>query len=50
GKRKYNKGHHVEGVWVFGIVERSISRKILFFLIKSRNSDILINILRNSFL
>ncbi|KCZ79526.1 hypothetical protein H312_03084, partial [Anncaliia algerae PRA339] len=31
GKRKYNKGHHVEGVWNFGVVECSVSRNNLFF-------------------
>lgn len=27
GKRKYNKGHKVPGVWVFGGVERTLERK-----------------------
>jgi len=29
GKRKYNRGHHVEGQWVFGGVERSSGRTFL---------------------
>ncbi|KCZ79045.1 hypothetical protein H312_03572 [Anncaliia algerae PRA339] len=33
-KRKYNRRHHVEGVWVFGIVERTTQRKILLFPVK----------------
>jgi len=24
GKRKYSKGHRVEGVWILGMVERSL--------------------------
>ena len=28
GKRKYNRGHRVEGVWVVGGVERISNRKI----------------------
>ena len=23
GKKKYNKGHQVEGVWIFGMVEKT---------------------------
>ncbi|KCZ77268.1 hypothetical protein H311_01725 [Anncaliia algerae PRA109] len=33
-KRKYYKGHHVEGVRIFGIVECSVVRNNLFFPIK----------------
>ncbi|KCZ78735.1 hypothetical protein H311_00226 [Anncaliia algerae PRA109] len=29
GRRKYHRGHKVEGVWVLGMVERTTSRKIL---------------------
>ena len=29
GKRKYNRGHHVDGVWVLGMVERTDERKII---------------------
>jgi hypothetical protein len=29
GKRKYHKGHHVEGVWAFGIVERIAAKRKL---------------------
>ena len=32
GKRKYNKGHRVEGFWVFGGVERTAERK--FFVVR----------------
>jgi hypothetical protein len=42
GKRKYNKGHHVEGVWILGGVERTPERKTFFcasFGSKCRNSN-----------
>ena len=29
GKRKFNRGHHVEGVWVLGCVERTIKKRII---------------------
>lgn len=29
GKRKYNRGHHVEGVWILGCVERTHERRII---------------------
>ena len=35
GKRKYNKGHRVEGVWVVCLVERTPKRRILFFPVKN---------------
>lgn len=33
GHRKYNKGHDIEGVWIFGFFESAIKRGI--FLIES---------------
>ena len=30
GKRKYNRGKHIEGVWVLGMIERANKRKSLF--------------------
>ncbi|KCZ76162.1 hypothetical protein H311_02847 [Anncaliia algerae PRA109] len=47
GKRKYNKGHKVEGVWIFGMVERSKERKILVIPVEKRNKKTLTNILLN---
>ena len=29
GKRKYDKGHHMEGKWVFGGIERSFGKIFL---------------------
>lgn len=44
GKRKYNKGHRVEGVWVFGAVERR-SRRIFLIPIRKRTRNFLENIM-----
>ena len=38
GKRKYNRGHRVEGVWVFCSVERTLERKIFVKQLENRNS------------
>lgn len=39
GKRKFNKGHHVDGVWIIGGVERSENKKINLEIIKKRNTE-----------
>jgi hypothetical protein len=41
GKRKYHRGHRVEGVWVIGGVERTSGKK--FFFCGSRRSKLLNN-------
>ncbi|KAI5150749.1 hypothetical protein ENBRE01_1682 [Enteropsectra breve] len=41
GKRKYNKGHRGEGVWVFVMVERTPERRILLFTVKDRTAQTL---------
>ena len=41
GKIKYNKGHSVEGVWIFGMVERSRERKIHLMPIEDRKAETL---------
>ena len=45
GRREYNKGHHVDGVWVFGGVKRN-TRKIFSMPVKNRNKNILEKLLR----
>ena len=46
GKRKYNRGHRVEGVWVIAGVERTEERKVFLIEVENRNSDTIIDILR----
>ncbi|KAI5152248.1 hypothetical protein ENBRE01_2685, partial [Enteropsectra breve] len=36
GKVKYHRGHRVEGVWVFGMVERTPERRIVFVKVEDR--------------
>jgi hypothetical protein len=38
GKRKYNRGHRVEGVWIIGGVERTAERKIFLIPVEDRSS------------
>jgi len=39
GKRKYNTGHRVEGVWVIGGVERTPERRVFLVAVENRNAD-----------
>jgi transposase-like protein len=41
GKVKYHRGHRVEGVWVFGMVERTPSKRIIFIPIDNRKRETL---------
>jgi len=41
GKRKYNRGHHVDGVWVFGMVERTEERRIILVSVPNRSAETL---------
>ena len=41
GKRKYHRGHHVEGVWVLGMVERTPDRKIILIPVPDRKASTL---------
>jgi hypothetical protein len=45
GKRKYNRGHHVEGVWVFGGVERTPERKVFLTMVEKRDAHTLRSII-----
>lgn len=42
GKRKYNRGHHVEGVWVLGMVERTSDRKVVLITVDDRKKKTLV--------
>jgi transposase-like protein len=45
GKRKYHRGHKVEGVWVVGGVERTAEKKIFVKVVRDRSSEILSQII-----
>jgi transposase-like protein len=42
GKRKYNRGHRVEGVWVLGGVERTQQRRIFMKAVPDRSAETLL--------
>ena len=46
GKVKYHRGHKVEGVWVFGLVERTEKRKIFLIKVDDRKKATLESILK----
>jgi IS1 family transposase len=41
GKRKYHRGHSVEGVWIFGGVERENTDNVFFVKVDNRNKETL---------
>lgn len=45
GKRKYHRGHAVEGQWVFGGVERG-TNKCFLVLVEKRDKTTLLNIIK----
>lgn len=47
GKRKYNRGHRVEGVWVVAGVERTLDRKVFLISVKDRSANTLIDIIKD---
>lgn len=46
GKRKYNRGHSVDGVWVLGFVERSPARRIILVPVDVRNANTLTELIK----
>ena len=46
GKRKYNKGRRVEGVWVFGGIDRR-TRECFLVPVEDRSAETLIPITKN---
>lgn len=48
GKRKYNRGRHVEGVWVLGMVEKTGLRRIKLVVVDDRSKETLSRVLRNN--
>jgi transposase-like protein len=45
GKRKYNRGHRIEGQWVVGGIERTAEKKIFFCAVQTRDADTLLEII-----
>lgn len=45
GKRKYDRGHPVEGVWVLGGVEKTPERRVFLIPVPDRSAETLLNIL-----
>lgn len=45
GKRKYHRGHSVEGVWVVGGIERTEQKRVFISEVENRNSDTLLQVL-----
>lgn len=43
GRRKYNRGHHVEGVWIFGGVEKTPERKMFLVQVPDRSEETLLH-------
>ncbi|KAI4292777.1 hypothetical protein PAPHI01_2051 [Pancytospora philotis] len=37
GKRKFNRGHRVEGTWVLGAVEKASTRRIMIIMLLIEN-------------
>lgn len=48
GKRKYNRGHHVEGVWVLLMIESSERKRVKLVVVEDRKKDTLHAILKSS--
>ncbi|KAF9764274.1 hypothetical protein NGRA_0711 [Nosema granulosis] len=47
-KRKYNRDHHVEGVWVLGMVDRSERKCVKLVIVEDRKKDTLHAMLKSS--
>ena len=46
GKRKYNRGKHVEGQWVFGGVEKNDSTKMFLVAVPCRTKYVLLPLIQ----
>lgn len=46
GKRKYNRGHLVEGQWVLGGVERTEERRLFLVSVERRDADTLLSVIQ----
>lgn len=50
GLRKYNRGHRVEGVWIFGGVEITQERKVFLVPVPDRNQNTLLQLIERHIL
>jgi len=48
GKRKYNRGHCVDGVWVLGAVEETNKKRIILMIVDDRKKETLTEKLKDS--
>ena len=48
GKRKYNKSHPVERVWLVGLIEKNGDMKVKLFRVENRNKTALTSIVENN--
>jgi hypothetical protein len=48
GKRKYNRGHHVEGAWVLGMIEKMGQKRIKIVVVDNRTKETLTNNIEKS--
>lgn len=46
GKRKYNRGHPVEGVWVVGGIERTVGKRMFIVPVADRKAETLIAVIK----
>ena len=46
GKRKYHRGHHVEGAWVVGGVEQAAERRVFAEVVEKRDAATLVDAVR----
>ena len=46
GRRKFNRGHHVEGVWVLVGVERTEARRIFVVSLPDRSAETIRRVIR----
>ena len=46
GKRKYHKGHRVDGVWVIGGIERGNPKNMFAVTVINRSDDILLDVIK----
>lgn len=46
GRRKYNRGHVVEGIWVLGMVERTADRRLVLIPVEKRDRNTLLALIK----